>query len=186
MARNKPRILLAFYSRPKHHTIHFALLITGKIKRGAKRGSIPARKWHAKNTIQFVNNIPTRPWRREREIVTDIDNDLRLLACAVIAKVHNLDEAERLLNLVPVFQPEDADQHMAAEFDCRIWAMEAMKELRWVGVVKATLFTKAEETLRSYIETHRARWNAQSGHDLQGKPPIVPIIDMFTGKILRE
>jgi hypothetical protein len=40
--------------------------------------------------------------------------------------------------------------------------------------------------LKSYIETHRARWDAQSGHDLKGKPPIVPIIDMFTGKMLRE
>jgi len=186
MARNKPRILLALYSCPQNHTNHIALLFTGKIKRGAKRGSIPARKWHAKNTIQLVNNVSTSSWRRERNIITDIDNDLHLLACAVIAKVHNVDEAERLMNLVPVYQPEDADQDMAAEFDSTVWAKEAMKELRWAGIVKATLFTKAEDTLRSYVETHRARFDAQSGHDLRRQPPIVPVIDMFTGKVLRE
>ncbi|KAJ5133105.1 hypothetical protein N7448_001866 [Penicillium atrosanguineum] len=186
MARNKLRILLSFYSLPKHHTIHTALLITNKIKNGAKRGTISARKWHVKNTIQLINHVPARPWRREREIIPDIDNDLRLLACAVIAKVYDIDEVERLINSVPVYQPEDVDQDMACVFDSNIWAKEAMKELRWENVVKATLVTKAEEKLNLYIANHPARWNVQSGTDVQGEPPIVPIIDMFTGKMLRE
>lgn len=187
MARNKLRILLAFYSIPKDHTIHTALLITSKIKPGAKRGTLSARKWHVKHTVQVINNVPTSAWHRKREVITDIDNEPLLLACAVIAKVYNIIEVERLLNSAPVYQPEDCDQDMACVFDSNVWAKEAMKELRWEKneIIKPTLLTKAEDRLHKYLESHQARWN-QSGHDLQHEPPIVPIIDMFTGKVLRE
>ncbi|KAJ5666500.1 uncharacterized protein N7477_008948 [Penicillium maclennaniae] len=186
MARNKLRVLLAFYSRPNDPGIHTALLITKKIKSGAKREIISARKWHVKNTVQLIDHAPARPWRREREIIPNIDNDLRLLACAVIAKIYDIGEVETILNSVPVYQPEDVDQDMACVFDSNIWAKEAMKELRWENLVKASLFTKAEEALNLYITSHPARRNFQSENDLQKEPPIVPIIDMFTGKMLRE
>ncbi|KAJ6086287.1 hypothetical protein N7486_010568 [Penicillium sp. IBT 16267x] len=66
--RNKPRLLLALYARPKHPDApHYALLVTPNIKpRAQKLGEepepIPATKYHIKNTLQKIKDVLCQPW----------------------------------------------------------------------------------------------------------------------------
>jgi hypothetical protein len=62
MPRNKPRLQLALYARPKHpETYHYALFVAPKSAEG------PIMKHHVKNTLQVdVSGQATQPWRYER------------------------------------------------------------------------------------------------------------------------
>lgn len=141
MVRNKPRLELALYARPKHAgTYHYALFIAPKsrIHQKKKNGIAPsATKFHVKNTLQEVDGQIEQPWRFESVHIPDLTQEPRLLVCLVIGKIVSTDDeaVERVLRGVPIYQVDDEDQEKAQLFTCRTWVRAALEELRESGVV---------------------------------------------------
>ncbi|QRD85411.1 hypothetical protein F9C07_2254184 [Aspergillus flavus] len=93
--RNKPRLLLALYARPKYpESYHYALLITPKITAVQNTKSLRATKYHVKNTIENIKDRISQPWRFERVVIDDINLEPWLLTCVVIGKVVSQEHVE--------------------------------------------------------------------------------------------
>lgn len=183
MARNKHRILLALYARPKYpDSPHYALLLTPKIKRRNKREPITGTKYHAKNVVAVIDGQADIPWRKDISYIGDINRDANLLVCGVIAKVLDLDHTEYLLHHTPVYQIDDPDREKARSFNCVAFVKDAVKRLRDAGAVTWMDWSRAEEDLLAYMRKYReqGRWSPGAIHD------NVPIIDLMTGKKLRK
>jgi hypothetical protein len=108
MTRNKDRLQLALYARPKHPpgNYHYAFFVAPKNAQG------PLVKHHVKNTLQVNDSGKAiQPWRYERTIVADVKAEPRLLARIIIAKVaKSSGEVQRILDCVPIYQVEDLDK----------------------------------------------------------------------------
>src|SRR4051812_47547491 len=134
MPRNKSRLQLALYARPKHPgTYHYALFISPKSTK--QQPTLSATKYHVKNTLQNISGEVTQPWRYERVAISDVRSEHRLLVRVIIAKVISPNALERILNEVPVYQIDDPDQAKAQSFTCLTWVQAALRELRKSGVV---------------------------------------------------
>ena len=162
MPRNKPRLQLALYSRPKHpRTYHYALFI------GAKSAQGPVTKHHVKNTLQIdVIGEATSPWRYEQIAVPHVEFEQRLLVCVVIAKVLKPgDVAKRALESVPVHQRDEADRNDSESFTCRTWVRDALQALREQGVVSAELggWDEIQQMALEYVDRKREQKRRDSG-----------------------
>ncbi|OGM51334.1 hypothetical protein ABOM_000309 [Aspergillus bombycis] len=180
--RNKPRLLLALYARPKHpENYHYALLIVPKITAAQNTKPLPGTKHHVKNTIENINDRISQPWRFERAVIEDINLEPRLLVCVVIGKVLSLENVERVFGDTPIYQVEDPDQEKALAFDCRSWVVDAVERLRKSDGVSSLLdWGMLERRAVEYVEEKKrmGRWNA--GQDASPKLRI-PIMDLITG-----
>lgn len=175
MRRNKPRLQLALYARPKHpESPHYALFVTPK-------SGGETIKYHVKNTIQNVDGVISQPWRYERVIVPDVMLEQRLLARIIIGKVAvSTDMVDEILEKVAVYQVDDADRAQAESFDCRTWiraALEALKERS--AIVKSHDWMEVECQALAYVDRKReqGRWS----ETLEGQPGV-PLLDLTTGK----
>ncbi|KAE8333796.1 hypothetical protein BDV39DRAFT_165237 [Aspergillus sergii] len=180
--RNKPRLLLALYARPKYpESYHYALLITPKITAAQNTKSLRATKYHVKNTIENIKDCISQPWRFERAVIDDINPEPWLLACVVIGKVVSQEQVERVFGATPVYQVDDPDKDKALAFDCRSWVVEAVERLRKSDVVSSLLdWETLERRAVEYVEGKKrmGRWNA--GQDASVKLRV-PIMDLVTG-----
>jgi hypothetical protein len=183
MPRNKPRLQLALYARPKHPgTYHYALFVSPKSAKQSYAST--ATKHHVKNTLQNVSGELTQPWRYERLVISDVQLEQRLLVRIIIAKVTSLDALERILEGVPVYQTDDSDQAKAQLFSCLTWVQAALEELgrhgavtnlgEWEGIQKRAL---------EYVEKKRevGRWSA----DWKGEGGV-PMLDLLTEREVVE
>lgn len=181
MPRNKPRLLVAFYSRPKHpDSYHYALLLTPKLNRN--QTSFPATKFHALNTLQNISGELSSPWRYERSSVADVSSERRLLVCVVIAKVIDENLLEQMLKNVPVYQKDDAARAKAEASDCVAWVREALDQLqRSAAVSRLTTFDEIERQALEYVACKKdeGRWSSHP-------QPGVPVLDLLQGCELVE
>ncbi|PVI03237.1 hypothetical protein DM02DRAFT_588347 [Periconia macrospinosa] len=180
MPRNKPRLQLALYARPKHPgSYHYALLTSPKST--PKQQTNPATKHHVKNTLlpqTISGELPTQPWRYERLAISNIQLEQRLLVRIVIAKVtSSLDALERILETVPVYQTDDLDQVKAQSFNCLAWVRAALDELRVArgGVVDGLgEWEEIQAKAVEYVERKKevGRWRGVG----------VPMLDLLDGR----
>ncbi|KAB8275537.1 hypothetical protein BDV30DRAFT_207610 [Aspergillus minisclerotigenes] len=179
--RNKPRLLLALYARPKYpESYHYALLITPKITAVQNTKSLRAIKYHVKNTIENIKDRISQPWRFERVVIDDINPEPWLLAGVVIGKVVSQEHVERVFGETPVYQVDDPDKDKALTFDCRSWVVDAVERLQKSDVVSSLLgWETLERRAVEYVEGKKrmGRWNA--GQDTSVKLRV-PIIDWVT------
>lgn len=178
MPRNKPRLQVALYSRPKHPgSYHYALFVA------SKNGLGQITKHHVKNTLLIdPTGEATAPWRYERTMVSDVGAEQRLLARIVIGKVVVSDEeVQRLVEEVPILQIDDPDTATAQSFTCQTWVRDVFQELRRQEAI-ATIFEEWEEVEQNaseYVETKREqrRWSGSWKGD-----SAVPLMDLLQGK----
>ncbi|KAF7197268.1 hypothetical protein HII31_01379 [Pseudocercospora fuligena] len=178
--RNKPRLELAIYARPKHpDSYHWAIFTAPKSSKGKPSRSVTKR--HVLNTIQNVEGVVSQPWRYERVSIKDYASENRLLARIVIGKVLTLDpenDIERSLGPLPIYQEDDEDQAKPKDFGCHTWCRAAVEEL-WKDSVVSLKGSWAEMELEAlkFIEKKKAdgRWDGE----WKG-PEGVPMFDLFT------
>ena len=179
MPRNKPRLLLALYSRPKHpDSYHYSLLLTPKLTKNQTNFS--ATKYHALNTLQNVSGVLSSPWRYECSIIANVSNEHRLLVCVIIAKVIDQAALESILAAVPIYQIDDSDMEKAAAFDCVAWVREALARLQYsTAVTSLAAFEQVEQCAFQYLAKKKdeGRWE---GHPRPG----VPVFDLLQGREL--
>lgn len=180
MPRNKPRLHLALYARPKYpDSPHYALFITPKIHL-QRKSTILATKFHVKNTLQNIDGELSQPWRFERISVPDLSQDPRLLACFVIGKIQpkSLESVENVISQVRVYQVDDPDQVKAQLFNCRTWVKDVLDELSGSDhVAGLTDWETVDKKALEYVKEKKGegRWDAgRSG----GNPPVM---DLLTG-----
>ncbi|BDD56214.1 hypothetical protein MPDQ_005618 [Monascus purpureus] len=184
MPSNKPRLQLALYARPKHpDSPHYALLITPKITgQYTSTTTLPATKFHVKNTLQNIDCQLSQPWRFERIPLSDLSRDPRLLACFVIGKIapRAIEAVENIIAQVPVYQIDDPDQAKAQSFNCCTWVEDVLTQLRGSGHVARLMDmdwqTVQKEALAYVVSKRReGRWDAGRCAD------DVPVMDLLTG-----
>jgi hypothetical protein len=183
MPRNKDRLQLALYARPKHPgTYHYAFFVAPKNAKG------PVTKHHVKNTLQKIDgsNEVTQPWRYERTTVTDVKAEPRLLARIIIAKVaKSADEIQIILEGVPIYQVEDLDKAEGQTFICKTWVRDVLRELSRQGALAANVgeWDVVERGALEYLDRKRAQgrwdttWKGASG---------TPLMDLLDGKEIVE
>ncbi|KAI9809078.1 MAG: hypothetical protein M1825_002367 [Sarcosagium campestre] len=171
MARNKPRLCLALYARPKHpDTYHEALMICPKLlsEKPVSPSPLPAVKYHVKNTLQRINDELAQPWVYERQELPDVATDPRLLVRIVIGKVLDAQRIEEILrDAVPIYQVDDDDEEKAHSFNCAEWVRMATEALRTHGVVdKLADWQHVKSVALEYVERKKTegRWKAGSDH----------------------
>ncbi|KAF2016898.1 hypothetical protein BU24DRAFT_140365 [Aaosphaeria arxii CBS 175.79] len=175
MTRNKPRLALALYARPKHPTTyHYALLLIPKPTPNSPF-TPAATKYHVKNTLQVLpgDSSFSQPWRFERDELDDVSRDPRLLVCVVVAKVLKVGRLEEVVKGVSV----DGD----GGFSCRSWVRDVIGGLRrGEGVVRGLgEWEEVDGKAREYVERKKeeGRW------DGGGKGEIgVPVLCLVSGE----
>lgn len=182
MPRNKPRLQLALYARPKHPgSYHYALFISPKSTKQKKLAN-SATKHHVKNTVQNIAGEVTQPWRYERLAISDIQLEPRLLVRIIIAKITSSDTVERILGAARVAQIDDSNQAEAQSFSCSTWVHAALEELSRQGaVVGLGEWEEIQKKAVDYVERKRAagRWNG----GWKGEAGV-PILDLLDGREL--
>lgn len=182
MPRNKSRLQLALYNRPKHpNSYHYALFIASKSDQGL------ITKHHVKNTL-YVDDagVMTQPWRYEQTIIPDVASESRLLVRVIIAKVTQTREhVEKMLQNMPIYQVEDVDQARVQSFSCQTWVRDAFHELTRQGAVVSKL-ERWEDVQREAVEyldrkREQKRWDAS----WRGGPGV-PLMDLLAGKEIIE
>jgi hypothetical protein len=179
MHRNKLRLQLALYARPKHPgTYHYALFISSK---GPKKQIVnSATKYHVKNTLRTIAGKAVQDWRFERVDVSNILLEHRLLVRIVIAKMTSTDAFESILEAVPIYQVNDPNQVHAQSFSCLTWVRAALEELRNQGaVVKLREWDSIQKNALEYVERKikEGRWNGVWAGEAG-----VPTLDLLSGK----
>ncbi|KAF2212259.1 hypothetical protein CERZMDRAFT_97538 [Cercospora zeae-maydis SCOH1-5] len=173
MTPNKPRLQLAVYARPKHpESPHYALFLA------PKRGPGPVVKHHVKNTWQVESSGQAIcPWRYERTVIASVDNEPRLLARVVMAKVvKGGEEVQEMISSVPVRLEDDS-------FSCKSWVKDAWGELRRRDAIRSKCddWDVVERQVREYVDKKRQQgrwescWKGEAG---------VPLMDLLEGKEL--
>lgn len=183
MPRNKDRLQLALYARPKHPgSPHYALFIAPKNAQG------PITKHHVKNTLTTNASGETiQPWRYERTTITDVEAEPRLLARIIIAKVaaKSSDDIQRILDSMPIYQVEDLDKAEAQTFTCKTWVGDVLRELGSQGALAADPgeWDVVEREALAYLGRKRKQgrwdvtWKGRSG---------LPLMDLLEGKEVVE
>jgi hypothetical protein len=178
MPRDKDRLQLALYARPKHpDSPHFSFFIAPKNLQG------PVTKHHVKNTMMIdESGKATQPWRYERTTITNIEAEPRLLARITIAKVAKSPvEVQRILDGVPIYQVEDLDKAEAQTFTCKTWVRDVLRELSSQGALSANPgeWDVVERKALAYLDKKRAQgrwdvtWKGGSG---------IPLMDLLEGR----
>ena len=117
MPRNKPRLQLALYARPKQRgTYHYALFVSPKSTKQKLANS--ATKHHVKNTVQNISGEVSQPWRYERLTISNVQLEPRLLIRIIIAKITSSDMLEEILEVTLIYQINDLNQVKAQSFSC--------------------------------------------------------------------
>lgn len=177
--RNKPRLELALYARPKFPgTYRYALFVTPKSDKPAREATV-ATKHHVKNTLQNVSGQASQPWRYERAAVSDFRSEHRLLVRVIIAKITSIERLERTLEALPIYQKDDPDQTKAESFNCVSWVRAAVE-----GLVKADALARPRDwdsiQKRSliYVEEKKGmgRWESS-----QTAESGIPLLDYLAG-----
>ncbi|KAF2431322.1 hypothetical protein EJ08DRAFT_733550 [Tothia fuscella] len=177
MARNKPRLYLALYARPKYpNTYHYALMICPK----NLTNSSQVLKYHVKNTLQAIDGAVSQPWRYEHTDISIITGESRLFVLVCIAKViASTADIERVFSNIPIFQKDDVDEAKAANFNCVEWvrlAIEAAADSNAVShllpwdVIKERSIACVEEKMRE--GRLEVSWKGVNG---------VPRLNLITG-----
>jgi hypothetical protein len=180
MPRNKPRLQLALYARPKYPgTYHYALFVSPKANGNT------GTKYHVKNTLQQdISGQLAQPWRYEKTDIQDVKLEHRLLVRVVIAKVTSTDALEKGLEVVPIYQVNDMDQEKAKGFNCRTWVRTALEKLEEEGVVAGlgdwdSVQSQSVEYIKKKLKA--GRWGAgwTGGTD-------VPMLDLLDDREVFE
>ena len=173
--RNKPRLCLALYARPKHPgTYHYALLVC------PKKLGLAADKYHVKNNAGLISH-QSQPWSYETGNVQDLSQEYLLLARFVIAKVTKPEKIDAVLRRVPLYHEE---KDVADVFTCLTWVHLAAAKLRDAGVVsRLQPWHSIRGRAVRYVEQKKlaGRWDADSS----GRPlrPSVPTVDLLRGPL---
>ena len=179
MPRNKLRVEVALYARPKFPgTYHYALFVAPK---GAKKG--PATKHHVKNTLfADASGEWKSPWRYEQTTIANVEAEQLLLVRVIGAKVAtSRRHVQQILERVPVLQVDDPDVAAARSFSCLTWVRDVWEALRAQGAMTGEadgwedVQRKALEYVAGKLEQGRWRmtWEGGSG---------VPSLDLLKGK----
>lgn len=177
--RNKPRLHLALYARPKHpDTYHYALLIRPK-----PSNAPAALKFHVHNKLQKTDDLISQPWLYETIDIPDVSLEPRLLACIAIEKILvPLGLINQILREVPIQQTDDPSGQGKA-FDCVKWLQLAIPALRRADAVSNNGFTWdgiREEALR-YMRRKKQEKRWEVGWK-GGRQEDVATFDMLTGE----
>jgi hypothetical protein len=179
MPRNKSRLQLALYARPKQPgTCHYALFVSPKSTKQKLANS--ATKHHVKNTVQNISGEVTQPWRYERLAISNVQLEPRLLIRIIIAKITSPDTLEGILGAARVYQIDDSNQAEAQSFSCLTWVQAALEELSRQGaVVGLGEWEEIQKKAAEYVERKRAagRWNGDSKGEVG-----VPMLDLLNGR----
>jgi hypothetical protein len=178
MSRNKPRLELALYGRPKHlHSYRYALFVAPKSTKHAP--AVSGVKHHIKDTVQTIAGEIRQPWRYERVAIEDINSEACLLVRVVVAKVTDLDAVQRILSRVPVPPANALDPDQATAFTCQAWTRDALRELRAQGAVAGLgEWDAVRQRAVDYVakKKEKGRWEVgwKGGEG-------VPLLDMLDG-----
>ena len=176
MPRNKPRLQLALYARPKHPcTYHYALFVSPKSTKQKLINS--AIKHHVKNTVQNISGEVTQPWRYECLAISNVQLEPRLLVRIVIAKITSPDTLEGILRDARIYQIDDSNQAKAQLFSCSTWVQAVLEELNRQGaIVGLGEWEDIQKKAVEYVERKRAagRWNG----GLKGETGV-PMLDLL-------
>ena len=179
MPRNKLRLQLALYARPKHPgTYHYALFIAPK----HIQDKALTTKHHVKNTFMNIAGEVTSPWRYERAIVTRPEDEQRLLVRVVVAKLTAPHEViDEILESVPVYQVDDLDESHTRTFSCRTWVRDALQLLSDRKTISGfTSWVEVQQKSVEYVATkqRQRRWSSSwTG------PPGVPLMDALGNNV---
>jgi hypothetical protein len=117
LRRNKPRLYLGLYARPKYpDTYHYALLTCPKnTKHTSLNGhTTTITKFHVKNTIQVsINGELHQPWVSEFVSIPNLAQESLLLVLICIGKINrkrSFEKLEDVLRRVPVYQQHQPQQ----------------------------------------------------------------------------
>ncbi|CAK1354250.1 unnamed protein product [Cercospora beticola] len=180
MTRNKPRLQLAVYARPKHpESPHYALFVA------PKHDTVPVVKHHVKNTWQVDDSgHASCPWRYERTVIASLENEPRLLARVVVAKVlQSAEEIQQIFDSIPIYTEDEGivAAEGAASFSCKSWVKDAWEALRRRNAISSKFddWDVVEREARGYVETKRqqGRWDT-SWKGAAG----VPLMDLLEGQ----
>lgn len=177
MPRNKSRLQLALYARPKQPgTYHYALFVSPKSTK-----QMLATKHHVKNTVQNIAGEVTQPWRYERLAISNVQLEPRLLSRIIIAKITSPDTLEGILGATRVYQIDDSNQAEAQSFSCSTWVQAGLEELSRQGAIVGLLgeWEEIQKKAVEYVERKRAagRWNG----GLKGEAGV-PMMDLLKGR----
>ncbi|KAJ5223894.1 hypothetical protein N7468_008436 [Penicillium chermesinum] len=191
--RNKPRVLLALYAQPDQPEYpHYALLITPKFKPSLhqnlgdkEQAPIPATKYHVQKSRQNLQGELFRPWQFEKTDIADIDRDPGILVCTMIGKVLDLKRLKYVLPTTPVYQLNHPDQVRALNFDDHTWARDGYQELKDHHIIAGIDWTAAEEGANAFMRQKHNNDPWAAGCSEGRNQPLVPIVDLTSGCMLR-
>ncbi|KAK7536202.1 uncharacterized protein J3D65DRAFT_627773 [Phyllosticta citribraziliensis] len=196
MRRNKPRLHLALYARPKHPDApHYALLICPKNIPTPFAPTTPSQsqspqalihKHHVKNTLQIASDGSgaTQPWVYEHARLGSLHEEPRLLFTVAMGKlVESVDKVAAILERVPVCQGGGADDEGTQEFDCVEWVRCAVESLRETGAVSGLMeWDGLREKAMAFLRTERegGRWDAGGG-GVNERERRIPVLELIGG-----
>ena len=173
--KNKPRLCLALYARPKHPgTYDYALLVC------PKKLGFTADKFYVKNAVKIINGAVSHTWAYEAAKIEDLLQEHHLLARIVIAKVLEIQRVDGVLRRVPLYPAQrNGDEDGSEVATCVTWVHLALAKLRDAGVVS---HLQPWDAIRGravfYVEQKKmtGRWDEESA-----KPPMpsVPTLDLL-------
>ncbi|KAH8723173.1 hypothetical protein GQ44DRAFT_828377 [Phaeosphaeriaceae sp. PMI808] len=182
MARNKPRLQLALYARPKHpDTYHYTLLLAPKC---AFTPADSAIKYHLTDRLQTSQDGVAQSWSYERLNILDIHREHGLLARVVIAKVTLPDAIEKILEALPIIQVDDQNESKSQLCVCLAWVQSALKELEKEGAITGSEgWERIQKKSLDYVEKKRrvGRWH----EDWQGGFGV-PMLDLLIDREIVE
>lgn len=181
MRRNKHRLQVALYARPKHpDSYHYALFISPKT--GKEHIGSSASKHHALDTLQNVSGEKSNLWRYQHLHLDDVNNERYLLVRIIIGKIFAQVQVARILEEIPVYQRDDPDQEKARTFDCVAWVRDAVDKLQDSGAVSGLgSFEHIERRSLQYVERKK-----NEGRWAQNSKPGVPVLDLLREEELTE
>lgn len=173
MARNRLRLQLALYARPKYpDTYHYALFVAPK----SAQCQTPITKHHVKNTLEIIAGDATQPWRYERTVITRAEDEQRLLVRVVVAKLTGPRELiDHILESVPIYQDDDVDRAQVKTFTCRTWVRDALQLLAEREAISG--FSSWIEVERASLEYVNAKQNQRRWSNSWTGPAGVPLLD---------
>ncbi|KAF2240111.1 hypothetical protein EV356DRAFT_527947 [Viridothelium virens] len=129
--RNKPRLCLALYARPKHPgTYRYALLVC------TKKLDLTAEKYCVEKVAKVGDGIVSQLWVYETSQVKDLSQEDLLLARFVIAKVFKPERVDDILQRVPLHQTKLDQEEETREVSTSVaWVHLALAKLRDAGVI---------------------------------------------------
>ena len=187
MPRNKPRLHLALYARPKHPgTYHYALLTRAKdiTPRLTPSFEPAAIKYHLRSTLQ--NNgggIFSQSWDYEEVPVHDIALEPRILVSIVIAKIIvPIENFNDILRGIAIYQVND-HAGLSEGFYCQEWVGLAIQGLRNARAIadRGSSWEEIKNVTRSFIGKKKAEGRWDVGWK-GGKQEAVATFDLLTAK----